>query len=406
MRTKATGDGQGIGDERAASRRPSGRGAKTKPSPRRHFGSVRKRASGRWEASYWYDGERRTASRTFDAKADALAYLSTIETDILRGAWVDPTAGTISFADYATRWLDQRHDLRPRTAEDYESLLSVHLLPAFGPRQLARITPSMVRDWYVGTSRTVPGRAHKSYRLLRTILNTAVADERILRNPCKVKGAGQDRSAERVIPTVAEVEALAEAMPPHLSLLVLLAAWCGFRRGELLGLRRCDIDLVHGSIRIERAAHQLRDGTLSVGPPKTDAGRRCVHFPPPLAKDIAHHLKTYVAVQPDALIFTGEKKGPLRPHVLQLSWARARRAVGVNYRLHDLRHLGATLAANTGASTKEIMRRLGHASPQAALIYQHATDERDEVIAAALADLAPKAQVVPIGLRQSKAGAR
>ena len=128
----------------------------------------------------------------------------------------------------------------------------------------------MVRDWYAATSLVVPGRAHKAYRLLRAILNTAVADERILRNPCKVKGAGQDRSAERVIPTVAEVQALAEAMPAHLSLLVQLAAWCGLRRGELLGLQRCDIDLVHGSIRVERAVHQLRDATLAVGPPKTD----------------------------------------------------------------------------------------------------------------------------------------
>jgi len=97
------------------------------------------------------------------------------------------------------------------------------------------------------------------------------------------------------------------------------------------------------------------------------------------------------------------REGRYAAHVLRLSWAGARRAVGVNYRLHDLRHLGATPAANAGASTKEIMRRLDHASPQAALIYQHATEDRDKVIAAALAELAPKAEVVPIGRQQPAA---
>jgi len=72
---------------------------------------------------------------------------------------------------------------------------------------------------------------------------------------------------------------------------------------------------------------------------------------------------------PNALLFTGQKGGPLRPHVLQAAWERARRSVGATYRLHDLRHLGATLAAGTGATTKEIMRRLGHQSAQAALIF-------------------------------------
>ena len=199
----------------------------------------------------------------------------------------------------------------------------------------------------------VPGRAPKAYRLLRTILNTAVSDGHLARNPCQVKGAAQDRTAERLIPTVAEVQALADAMPDRLALLVLLAAWCGFRRGELLALRRSDVDLLHGSIRIERTFHQLRDGSLIIGPPKTDAGRRTIHYPPTLADAVAEHLSSYVGADPESLLFTGEKGGPLRPHVLQAAWQKARDSVGVNYHLHDLRHLGATLAAGTGASTKE-----------------------------------------------------
>ena len=79
------------------------------------------------------------------------------------------------------------------------------------------------------------------------------------------------------------------------------------------------------------------------------------------------------------------KGGPLAPHVLQKAWANARSQLDLDdVHLHDLRHLAGTLAASTGAGTKELMHRLGHASPQAALRYQHATRERDVAIAAAL----------------------
>ncbi len=66
-------------------------------------------------------------------------------------------------------------------------------------------------------------------------------------------------------------------------------------------------------------------------------------------------------------------------------WKKATEKVGVpGLRLHDLRHTCNTLTAATGASTRELMHRMGHASPRAALRYQHATRERDVVIATAL----------------------
>ena len=121
-----------------------------------------------------------------------------------------------------------------------------------------------------------------------------------------------------------------------------------------------------------------------------------MHYPQTLSDAVANHLANFVEDDPSAPLFTGERGGPLRPHVLQAAWDRARRQVGVSFRIHDLRHLGATLAATTGASTKELMRRLGHASPQAAMIYQHASESRDLEIAEALAGLASRATVLPL----------
>lgn len=345
----------------------------------------------------------RVVTRTFRRRRDADAWAATVEADKVRGGVVDPRAGRISFADYSKGWLAQRHDLRPRTIEDYRYIVDAHLLPTFGPASIGQITPHAVRQWYVGLAGRLPGRAHKAYRLLRAIMTTAVADELIARQPCQVRGAGQDRSAEREIPTVAEVDALTAAMPEHLSLAVLLAAWCGLRRGELLALRRQDVDPAHGLLRVERSMQQMSNGKLVFGPPKTEAGRRTVHFPPHLATLIEEHLATFVAPGPHSLVFTGTKGGPLRPHVLAAKWSGAREAVGVSYRFHDLRHLGATLAAATGASTRELMRRLGHASPQAALIYQHATEDRDRAIAQALTELTPLAPVTPLEPRDGRA---
>src|SRR5664280_52984 len=148
------------------------------------FGSIRELPSGRLQASYWHEGKRYKAPQTFTTKADANAYLSGVETDIRRGGWIDPDAGTVTFRRFATLWLDQRHDLRPSTRDDYSALLKNHLKPAFGDLALSAVTPSKVRTWNATLAKTHPARAAKGYRLLRTIMGTAVSDRYLLQNPC------------------------------------------------------------------------------------------------------------------------------------------------------------------------------------------------------------------------------
>ena len=364
---------------------------------RRTCGAIDALPSGRFRARFTTpEGQRLTA--TFETKRQADSWLARHTADIGRGVWVDPSRGRLPLSEYTAEWIAQRHDLRPRTADDYRDIIRVHIDPALGDKPLNKLTPADVRSWYSNMSAKVPGRARKAYRLLRAILNTAVADELITRNPCRVRGAGQDRSAERPIATVEQVAALAGTVDERLRALVLLAAWCGLRRAELLALTRRDVDLLHGTVRVERSMHTLRDNSVVVGPPKTAAGTRTVAIPPHIVPDLDAHLADFVKSSPDALLFTERKGGPLRIYTLDRAWRRARLAVGVPHlRLHDLRHTGNTLAAATGASTRELMVRMGHASPQAALIYQHATADRDRAIAEALSGLAEKAAaVVPI----------
>jgi integrase len=364
---------------------------------RRTFGSVRKRASEHWQASYWKDGVRHTAPTMFSTKADAIAYLSAIETDIRRGAWIDPRFGRVSFAEYAEIWLASRTDIRPRTVEQYHGLLTRILVPAFGRTELAKLRPSAVRVWYGQLSGKHPATASNAYRLLRAIYNTAVRDELVASSPCRIMGAGSDRSPERPMLSVAQVEALTEATTECLRAAVVLASWGGLRRGEILGLQRKDVNEVTGGVAVERTLHELHTGEVVYGPPKSAAGARFVHLPKPAMAIVLAHLEAHVAPRADAPLFVSTAGNALRPRFLEAEWRRARKAVGLgNIRFHDLRHFHLTLFATQGATTAELMARAGHSSPKAALTYQHATSDRDKVLADALADFVAPAEVVPL----------
>ncbi len=197
--------------------------------------------------------------------------------------------------------------------------------------------------------------------------------------------------------SVAEVAALADAIDDRLRALVLLAASCGLRRGELLALRRRDLDLLHGTVRVERTVHHLRGGTMVLGPPKTAVGHRRVVTPPHIVAEVESHLDAWVAAGPEALMFTTKAGDQLHPFMVQRAWEAARKAVGRgDLRFHDRATPATPWRSATGASTKELMARMGHASPQAALIYQHATEDRDRAIAEALSEMAGRSTVVPL----------
>jgi integrase len=200
-----------------------------------------------------------------------------------------------------------------RTVELYESLLRRHLLPEFGSLPVGKITASMVRSWHARLAGEYVVTGAKAYRLLRGIMTTAVADEVILRSPCVVKGAGQERSAERPMLGIAEVDALACAMPEPWRIAVELAAWCHLRVGEVLGLERRDVDLLHARIKVERTAHEV-GGHLELGTPKTAAGLRSVSVPPHVLPVLEHHLDAFVRPEPTSPLLVGERGGRLGRH--------------------------------------------------------------------------------------------
>jgi integrase len=355
------------------------------PSPRRHFGSVRRLPSARYQATYWHLAVRHTAEQTFETKAEALAWLSSVETDIRRGRWIDPDAGKVLFGKYVDDWMTQRYDIRPRTRELYRSLIKCHLKPTFERVPLTAITTASIRSWRAKIAAGQPTTAAKAYRLLRVVLMTATADGLILSNPCVIKGAGLERAPERKVPTLETLATIADALDVRYRALVYTAAFAGLRAGELSGLERRHVDLVHRIITVEQQAQVVVGRGRVLGPPKSDAGRRTVAIPIELSSLLDEHLSTYVDSDPNAVVFTGDKGAPITTQHWSKKFREAADSAGApGLHFHDLRHLAGTLAAATGASTRELMARLGHSTPRASLIYQHATEQRDRQIAAGI----------------------
>jgi integrase len=358
---------------------------------RRRFGAVRRLPSGRWQARYLGpDGLMRPADRTFPTKTSAEQWLTRTEADIIDSDWIDPDAGLILFADYATAWIDERPDLRPKTIQLYRYLLRRHLATAsaFGTRTVAEIRDAHVRRWRktLLESGVSPVTVAKAYRLLKAIMNTAVEDGLIRRNPCRIKGAGQEKSPERAVLTIHQVFALADSIAPRYRALILFAVFTSLRWGELAALRRKDIDLGTRTVRIERSLTELPGGGYHFGPPKSDAGQRLVAFPDLITQDLAWHLARFSASEDEALVFTSPTGMPLRHgNFRRRVWLAALESAGLPViHFHDLRHTGNHLSAGAGATLRELMERMGHSTTRAALIYLHATDERQRAVADAV----------------------
>lgn len=387
---------------------------------KRSFGTVERLPSGRYRAQYRHEGSKHSAPVTFEDRDTAVTWLRResrlIEDDPF--SWTPPAEradaaraarkrNALTFGDYAESWLAGRRvkgrPLAARTSAHYRRLLDEHILPTFSTVPIATIGPDDVDHWHAATLPNAPTMRAHAYSLLRTILGTA-ADRRVIpSNPAKIRGAGNVERAHATRPaTLQELETIAENMPARLRLMVLLAAWCALRFGELAELRRSDVVSKAGVIRVRRGVVRA-DGHTIVKDPKSHAGTRDVHVPPHLMPLVRQHLLEHTEPGPKGLLFPAAGGGHLAPSTFYgredtkrkrgHGYYAARKAAGrPDLRFHDLRHTGATLAAQTGATLAELMARLGHSTPAAALRYQHSAADRDLVIARKLSDLARSEQ--------------
>lgn len=401
---------------------------------KRLFGQITRLPSGRYRARYADPDKRRTASgepirhnapTTFETRQDAEAWLTDERRLISAGTWTSPAdrqynraTKPLTFGEYAELWLTGRkvrgHALADRTRDHYRALLDSHILPTFGETPLVSIQPEMIDHWYERTLIDRPTMRAHAYSLLRTILGTAVDRNLIVvANPAKIRGAGNvERAHQTKTASLEEVQVIVNEMPERRRLMILLAAWCALRFGELAELRRGDVDTKAGVLRIRRGVVRVKatdaDGNVrhvrKVKAPKSAAGARDVAIPPHLLPLVRDHLLQHTAPGRDGLLFPGQDGAHLSTsafygRVAEFNKAgelkrkghgyyEARRAANrTDLRFHDLRHTAAVLAAQTGATLADLMSRLGHTTPAAAMRYQSTAAERDQEIARRLSEL-------------------
>ena len=341
---------------------------------------------------------------TYEKRKDADGWLAderrALELDS-RGitAWTPPAARDAArwergetVTEYGKRWITERAGLRPRTRDLYESQFGKLIEPDLGGMAVRAVTPERVRRWYADLDSAYASRNSQVYSLLRSILHTAVEDGLLDANPCQIKGAVRvARRRDPVILTVDQLARVADRMPDEYRMLVLLSAWCGLRWGEVSELRRKDIGPEYETLTVARAS--MRGHGVSL--PKSGKSRPVV-IPPHIRAGLLKHLDAHVGDGDDALVFTSHSTGK---HVDSETFRRLFNTalVGIRegVRVHDLRHFAGTMTAQVGGTVAETMNRLGHSTVAASMVYQHAVDQRDREIAAALSRLANGASGTP-----------
>ena len=345
---------------------------------RRGFGEVERRtnASGvSYRARYAMpDGTR--YSRSFGTKMDAEAWLSTERALIDRDDWIPPAARVVAAerrereaATNTVRAFSKRYPqergLRPNTVRGYESLLSSRIVPYFGEMAMRDVTLSEITAWRASLEASTESTNAAAYRLLRSMMQAAEEEELIERAPPKIRGASSAPVKRVAVPaTFDELAVIVDNMPERLKLLIVLAAYVGLREGELLELRRADVDGVTGRIDVTRKVDKDANSSVRgacpdcgrpVSSPKTRSGARTVHVPPPLLPILQRHLLEHTAAGPAGLLFPGDRTDHMSVRYLLDRYRPAREAAGrPDLTIHHLRHTALTLAGQHGAGAAEL----------------------------------------------------
>jgi integrase len=360
----------------------------------------------RWRQRYFDpSGKRRT--KTFDRKVDAQRFKRQVETSIKdTDSYIDPNRGKIRCGGFADIWLETQGHLKPSTLARYRGIVEKWIKPMWGSTPLNKISHADVAKW-VSSIRLAPASVHYIHRVLYLILELAVRDGRISRNPAHGVRLPKTSQADKRFLTAAEVYRLADAAAQYpipevggqYRALVLVLGFCGLRWGEAAGLKVGRVDLLRRRLTVAESLSEV-EGHLVWGTPKSHATRSVPipSFLVDLLAEVMHDLP------PDALVFTTWRGKPLR----NLNWRRdvfdrAAEDVGLaGLTPHELRHTAASLAVSAGANVKAVQKMLGHASAAMTLdVYAGLFDDDLDGVAERL-DRAHPVEWYPSGTREPR----
>ncbi len=345
---------------------------------RRQFGRIRKLPSGRYQARL-PGGE--PAPQTFPTKADASRWLATAETDAIRGALNAPVRSGLTVAAWVDEWhRDRSVHKRPGTRAREASAIRCHIKPLLGGRLIADLRPLDLQQFVAAVAADVgPGTTHAVYAVVRAALNDAAELELLSRSPARGVKLPPIPSTDVLTLRVNEIHALASAVEEPWRPMVYVAATCGLRFSEVVGLRRGRVDVEERVLHVITTAPQ-RDTDRAE--PKSRAGRRGVPLSSFVAEILDRHLRSTSGADDD-LLFRARRGGRIyAPNWHRWVWAPARKTADFPMlRFHDLRHSAVPLWISMGANLLQVSRWLGHSSVQiTADVYGHLFPETNELV--------------------------
>jgi integrase len=371
----------------------------------RRSGHIRERSPGAFELRYSLGtdpatGRRKTVTTTFHGtKVEAQRALRQLMVEHDKGIAASAPAKML-VADWLQQWLDlTAAEVRPITAERYETAVRLYLVPALGQIRLRELSAANIQaafsQWATsGRHRGAGGLARSTLGLLRKTLHAALQRalelELLARHPMAPlrrrlpNGKAPEAKALDGNTTSALLDKITGKYRPA----VLLAVACGLRRGEIVALKWRNVDLASATVTVTESTVPLRHG-VQTG--KTKTGRtRTIVMPAFVVAELRHHR----LLMAERLLAVGDRLGedhhvvanedgrPVNPVVLT-AWCR--RQFG---KLHELRHSHASQLLGAGVNIKAISSRLGHASASLTLsTYAHLLPGADQDAAQRIDDL-------------------
>jgi integrase len=326
------------------------------------------------------------------SRKDAEKRLSEMLHQLDTGTFMKPSA--IKLGEYLEQWLRDycKPNLSPRTTETYDYIVHTHLIPALGQIPLTELKPQHLTRFYADKllSGRVDGKGGLSNRsvqychvTIHKALDIALKSGMISRNVAdavdhpKVKRHEMQTMNETDIHLFLE---MARSTPYYA--LFYVAIFTGMRRSEILALRWSDVDLLLCQISVNRTIHQIHNGLVVYGAPKTDKSRRTIALTPSTCEVLIEHRETQEkfresvglkALTDDNLIFCTIDDKPYTPNSISHAWKNLSRRCGLKeIHFHSARHTHASLLLKQGIHPKVVQERLGHSSIQITLdTYSH-----------------------------------
>lgn len=332
--------------------------------------SIKKRPNGSWRARY-RDEDGREHARHFARKIDAQQWLDTVTASVVRGDYVDPNAGRVTFREFYRSW----SALQIWESGTREGMDLVPKQAPFADTELRRIRRSHVEAWVQEMVQRgfAPQTVHTRVGNARTVFKAALDDQVIARDPSQGVRLPQRRAREHAmeLPSAEDVRAILGASEPWFRVAIGLGAFAGLRIGEVNGLQLGDVDFLRRSIHVRRQVQRRPPLPIEVRAPKYNS-ERVIYAPDGLLTMLSEHLSEFGTYGDDRWLLPGRDGGPAWPRSLDYYWTKAREAAGLSTRFHGLRHFYASGLIAAGCDVVTVQRSLGHKSPSVTLnVYSH-----------------------------------